>query len=96
MRGGLEALVLADDQGLVVAAAGEEGVCEELGAIAPLMSRVVMGMALPPLLRGGEVVVRPMRLYGQDLFLACMGGGVARDALLSNSVTGVQRILAAN
>lgn len=96
VRGGLEALVLADQQGMVVASAGEAAVCEELGAIAPLMSRSVMGMPLPPLLRGGEVVVRPLRLYGQDLYLACVGGGVARDALLSNSVSGVQRILAAN
>lgn len=95
-RGGLEALVLADQQGMVVASAGAAEVCEELGAIAPLMTRSVMGMPLPPLLRGGEVVVRPLRLYGQDLYLACIGGGVARDALMSNSVTGVQRILSAN
>ena len=95
-RGGLEALVLADQQGMVVASAGAAEVCEELGAIAPLMTRSVMGMPLPPLLRGGEVVVRPLRLYGQDLYLACIGGGVARDVLMSNSVTGVQRILSAN
>ena len=95
-RGGLEALVLADQQGLLVASAGDIAVCEELGAIAPLMTRSVMGMPLPPLLRGGEVVVRSLRLYGQDLYLACVGGGVARDALMSNSVSGVQRILAAN
>ena len=36
-RGGLEALVLADQQGMVVASAGETAICEELGAIAPLM-----------------------------------------------------------
>ena len=95
-RGGLEALVLADDQGMVVAAAGDDAVCEELGAIAPLMGRTVMGMPMPPMLRGGEVAVRPLSLYGQDLFLACVGGGVARDALLSTSMSGVQRILAAN
>ena len=95
-RGGLEALVLADQQGMIVASAGDAAVCEEVGAIAPLMTRSVMGMPLPPLLRGGEVVVRPMRLYGQDLYLACVGGGVARDALMSHSVSGVQRILAAN
>jgi hypothetical protein len=53
-RGGLEALVLADQQGMIVASAGEAGICEELGAIAPLMSRAVMGMPLPPLLRGAK------------------------------------------
>ena len=95
-RGGLEALVLADSQGMVVAQAGDAVICEELGAIAPLMGRAVLGMPLPPLLRGGEVVVRRLELYGQDLFLACVGGGVARDALLVSSISGVQRILAAN
>ena len=89
-------MVIADDQGLVVAGAGEDGVVEELGAIAPLMSRSIMGMPLPPLLRGGEVAVRPLQLYGQDLFVACIGGGVARDALLNTSVSGVKRILTAN
>lgn len=95
-HGGLEAMVIADEQGLVVAGAGEPGVVEELGAIAPLMSRAVLGMPLPPMLRGGEVAVRPIQLHGQELFVACVGGGVARDALLSNSVNGVMRILSAN
>lgn len=95
-HGGLEAMVVADDQGLVVAGAGEPGVVEELGAIAPLMSRAILGMPLPPMLRGGEVVVRPIQMYGQDLFVACMGGGVARNALLNNSISGVKRILSAN
>lgn len=95
-NGGLEALVLADDAGMLVAAAGETGVCEELAAVAPLMGRSPLGMPLPPLLRGGEVSVRPISLNGQDLYLASVGGGVARDALLSHSMAGVQRILSAN
>lgn len=95
-RGRFEALVLADDAGLVVAAAGQKGVCEELGAYAPLFTRAPLGMPLPPLLMGAEVGVRPVKLLGQDLYLACVGGGVARDALLSHSSAGVQRILATN
>ena len=95
-NGGLEAVVVADDDGLLLAHAGDAGVCEELGAIAPLMSRAVMGMRLPPMLRGGEVAVRPLELHGQDLFVACVGGGVARDALLTTSVRGVRRILSSN
>ena len=95
-RGKIEALVLADRDGLVLAQAGKNGVCEELGAYAPLYSRSPLGMRLPPMLRGGEVAVRPMRLHGQDLYLASLGGGVARDALLSHSSNGIQRILTAN
>ena len=95
-RGRLEALVLADADGLIVARAGEPAVCEELAAIAPLMSRSIMGMPLPPLLRGAEVAVRLVHVHGQPLFLASVGGGVARDALLAHSMRGVERILAAN
>ncbi len=95
-RGGLEALVLADAGGFVVAEAGEAGVCEELAAVAPLLAKTILGMRLPPLLRGGEVVVRPIAMSGQELYLAALGGGVARDALLTNSETGVRRILTAN
>ncbi|MEM9071076.1 MAG: hypothetical protein AAGE52_21375 [Myxococcota bacterium] len=95
-HGRFEALVLADDAGLVLARAGERGICDELGAIAPLMSRSPLGMRLPPLLRGGEVAVRPIELNGQDLYIACIGGNVARDAHLNASERGVQRILASN
>ncbi len=95
-RGRFEALVLADDAGLVLAAAGERGLCDELGAIAPLMGRSPLGMRLPPLLRGGEVAIRPMTLNGQDLYVACIGGNVARDALLTHSTNGIERILTSN
>ena len=95
-KGGLEAVVVADDAGLIVGSAGESGVCEELGAYAPLMVRSVLGMKLPPMLRDGDVSVRPMSLNGQPLFLATIGGGVARYALLAHSEQGVSRILAAN
>ncbi len=94
-RGRLEALVLSDADGLVVASAGEAAICEELGAIAPLVPRT-LGSALPPLLVGGEVAVRPVSLQGQDLYLASLGGNVARDALLAASTKGVRRILGAN
>ncbi len=63
--------------------------------IAPLLSRT-LGMPLPPMLRGADVAVRPVRVHGQPLFLASVGGTVARDALLASSVRGVERILRAN
>lgn len=95
-HGNIEALVLADDEGLVVASSGDASTCAELGAIAPLFARSAMGMPMPPLLRGAEVAIRPVRIYGQNLYLASVGGGVARDAHLSTSRNGVQRILASN
>jgi hypothetical protein len=91
----LEAVVLADDDGLSLAEAGDPAVCAELAAIAPLMTRT-LGMPLPPLLRGADVAVRALRVHGQLLYLASVGGTVARDALLATSILGVQRILSRN
>ncbi|MDQ3037279.1 MAG: hypothetical protein M3Y87_33100 [Myxococcota bacterium] len=91
----LEALVLADGAGIVIAESGDRAVCEELAAIAPLLS-VSLGMPMPPLLRGADVAVRSVRVHGQPVYLASVGGTVARDALLSTSLRGVYRILSSN
>ena len=95
-RGGLQALVLADMDGLIVAQAGDDEVCEELGAMAPLLSGQSNGVPVPALLEGADIEVRPLSLLGQKLFLASAGGGMARDALLSHSAHGVSRILETN
>ena len=95
-RARLEALVLADDDGLALSAAGDPVICRELAAIAPLWAKSVLGLPLPPMLRGAEVAVRLVHVHGHPLYLASVGGGVARDALLSHSMGGVQRILSCN
>lgn len=95
-RARLEVLVLADEDGLALATAGDPAVCREVAAIAPLIARSVLGIPLPPLLRGAEVAIRVVEVHGQPLYLASVGGGVARDALLAHSLRGVHRILAAN
>lgn len=95
-RGRLEALVLADDDGLALSAAGDPAVCRELAAIAPLWAKSILGIPLPPMLRGAEIAVRIVHVHGQPLYLASVGGGVARDALLSHSLSGVHRILSCN
>ena len=93
---GLEALVLVDRAGSMVASSGDRAVCAELGAMAPLMERTLMPMPMPPLLRGGEIAIRKVPVCGNELLLACVGGGVARDAHMKQSVAGVRRILASN
>lgn len=95
-RARLEALVLADDDGLIVSAAGDTAVCREVAAYAPLIARSALGVPLPPLLRGAEVAIRIVEVHGLPLYLVSVGGGVARDALLAHSMRGVHRILAAN
>ena len=95
-RGGLDALVLAMRNGLLVASAGDNTVCEELGAVAPLMCRSVLAMRMPDLLQKADVVVRSLQLNGEVLYIAGLGGGMARDALLRHSMQGVERILQSN
>lgn len=95
-RGGLQAMVLADGDGLSVVASGDPAFVTELAAMAPLMGSAPLGMPLSPLLRGLDVAVRPLMLNGQKLYLATAGGGMARDAVIAHSVQGVTRILASN
>ncbi len=95
-RGRMAALALTDGSGLLLAWAGEDGVCEELGAVAPM---IVQGW--PPEMERGtlsrdEISVRAIECFGEHLYLASLGGGVAREALLAHSARGIHRILTAN
>ncbi len=91
-RGDLDAVVVAIDNGLLVAGAGERSVCEALGAIAPLMSSPSFSGRLPGALEGQSVNVRSVSLDDQTVYVASVGrrGG---DAWLQQSISGVRRIL---
>lgn len=95
-RARLEAVVLADESGLVVGEAGDPAVCTELAAIAPWMQRTPGHFPMPPLLRGADVWLRSVSIHGSALHLAAIGGSIARDAVLSCSARGVERILTDN
>jgi hypothetical protein len=95
-RGRMAALALTDRHGLLLAWAGEDGLCLELGAVAPLVARGAPKRLPGPGLQGDEVAVRAIDCFGEPLFLASLGGGVAREALLSHSARGIHRILTAN
>ena len=94
-RGNMAALALADRCGLLVASAGEEAVCLELGAVAPM---VVDGWPsnLTAEIPAEQVSVRSIECFGEELFLASLGGGTTSDALLAHSARGIHRILTAN
>jgi hypothetical protein len=94
-RGHLSALALTDRDGLLLAWAGENDVCEELGAVAPLIARGAP-VQLEAVGQTQDVVVRSIDCFGEPIFLASLGGGVAREALLAHSARGIQRILTAN
>jgi hypothetical protein len=95
-RGRLSALALTDEDGLLLAWAGENTVCEELGAVAPLIARGAQIALEATQNDPDEVVVRSIDCFGEPLFLASLGGGVAREALLAHSARGIQRILTSN
>ena len=94
-RGHLSALALTDSDGLLLAWAGENNICEELGAAAPLIARGAP-VSIEASESDEEVVVRALDCFGEPLFLASIGGGIARDALLAHSARGIQRILTSN
>jgi hypothetical protein len=96
--GGLDAIVVADSAGVVVAGAGSWATCEELAAYAPLLARPSHAdpLSAPVLSRveslRREVGVRSMLVDGQEVLL-CARGGLARDTTLSQAADGVLRIL---
>ena len=95
-KGHLAAVALTNRDGLLLAWAGENDLCEELGAVAPLVARGAPVHLETPGADAEQIVVRSIDCFGEPIFLASLGGGVAREALLAHSARGIQRILTAN
>jgi hypothetical protein len=93
--GKLDAIVVADLSGVMVAGAGAWATCEELAAYAPLLAQGdrlnattasrVDGMR-------GKVDVRRLEVDGQEVLL-CARGGPMRSVFLDQAAGGVARIL---
>jgi hypothetical protein len=95
--GRLDAIVVADDAGVVVAGAGAWATCEELAAYAPLLAQGVWtepgydGSSRVAELRT-EVDVQPVEIDGQQV-LVCARGGWMRAMAMERAAEGVARIL---
>ncbi|MGO8999518.1 MAG: hypothetical protein ACLQVI_39845 [Polyangiaceae bacterium] len=92
----VEAIVLADTSGVVVAGAGSWVVCEELAAYAPLFtSQASQGEELPARVASlrAECEVREMTAGGQPMLLCAMGRSSARTQAADLASEGVVRIL---
>lgn len=102
----LEAIVLADTSGVVVAGAGSWVVCEELAAYAPILATAkadTSEMTLPSRMESlrGDLDVRPMLAAGQPMLLCALspkgvasrerGAGV--ESTTQRCAMGVARIL---
>jgi hypothetical protein len=97
--GSLDAIVVADDSGVVVAGAGLWPACEEMAAYAPLLVRGAWsepgrdhGCRLAELRT--EVDVHPVDVDGQTVLLCARGGSTA-GAAIEKAKAGVARILRA-
>jgi hypothetical protein len=97
---GLSALVLASHDGLTIAHVGDEELCSELAALAPLLSR---GQYVQNDVQIAQpfLCVRAVEFEGTPLYLAscgeeCAAGAPAEmDRWLAEATQGVTRILAA-
>ena len=92
--GSLDAVLLADADGLLFAFAGELGVCEELGAYAPLFYQTVLGLRLPRVFEQGKVTVHPTRILGESMYLVVLGDLGRERSHVVNSARAIERILA--
>ena len=94
----LDAVVLVDDSGCLVAGAGAWPVCEELAAYAPLLSepehrlRKVVSARIATLSK--QVESFSFDVDGQCVLLCGRGGSARRAGALSRAADGVRRILA--
>jgi hypothetical protein len=107
--GRLDAIVVADDSGFVVAGAGAWAACEELAAYAPLLAQSVwseLGLDRDSRLAElrTDVDVQPVNVGGQTVLLCARGGrmrdmagkrtgNVTRNMSMENVASGVARIL---
>ena len=107
-RGELDAIVIADASGVVVAGAGSWPVCEELAAYAPLLAEGAWGSMTDQVssrvddLRD-QVTVRTLVVGGQEVLLCArrqrrVEGTEARDVaagFIDEAAVGISRILEA-
>jgi hypothetical protein len=92
LEGDLDALVVAIDNGLLVAGAGERSVCEALGAVAPLVGSPRFDGPVPAPLVGQRIEVRSISLDGERVYVASVGRS-SGDEWIARSAGGVRRIL---
>ncbi len=94
---GLDALVLVDDAGCLVAGVGSWPVCEELAAFAPLLAHpsairdAGLGTRLASL--SSHVELLRLAVDGSTVLLCGRGGNDKRGASIARAAAGCRRIL---
>jgi hypothetical protein len=94
----MDALVVADEDGLCLAASGPLDTCHEVAAVLPFLGprRHAFQGTVPSTKGGLQVLVQAFQFGGQELYACAIGGREEHRAReLDRSVAGVSRILAA-
>lgn len=95
--GELDALVLADAAGCLVAGAGAWPTCEMLAAYAPLLAHRASVNNEPLASTVGSLndrtEVRSLLVDGSEVLLCARGGGGLRRASMARAASGCRRIL---
>lgn len=92
---GLRAVVVADDDGLEVARAGDADECAELAAVAPIAARGLVDGDARERLAQQAVAVRAISIMDARvrLYVCAKGGSAGRIAALERAGEGARRIL---
>lgn len=94
---GLDAVVLVDDSGCLVAGAGAWPACEELAAYAPLLANraaiasAAVGSRIAAL--EAEIEVHTLTIDGAEAVLCGKGGDPSRRGSIARAAAGCRRIL---
>ncbi len=94
-RAGLSAVVVADATGMLLAAAGAHGLCEEPAAWAPLVGRGADNDTVPSCLDSfeGRTRLRRLSIDGFEILVSFHGSGADQSAELDAVSAGCSRIL---
>jgi hypothetical protein len=96
-RATLEAMILADEDGLCLAASGDASVCEEFAVHTAMVcedTASFAGTVLSPV-RRWDVSMQRFEVEGVPLYLCAIGGDISERAReIARSMGGISRILA--
>ncbi|MCP4448593.1 MAG: hypothetical protein GY811_25135 [Myxococcales bacterium] len=94
-RADLEGMVLADEEGVCLATAGDDHACDEIAAHLSLMGRKVgkfEGVLYGPDAQW-DIHMKRFDVEGTNLYICAIGNGEVRNDQLQQSINGVARIL---
>ncbi len=94
-RANLTGMILADEDGVCLASAGDGDACDEIAAQLPMVGRKVddfEGVLFGPDAQW-DIHMKRFSVLGMNLFLCAIGNDEARNDQLDLSMNGVSRIL---